>query len=423
MDSLSHKTPLHTAKKVSAVYSHNAVPFPRRDLNASREAFSSSPESIISAWEGGTLFLSEELPFTNINTCFLCKPLSIHYLHTVIWNSTGVSQHLQRWRSNPFIIFSFVFLCGHSELPLLPGITRNVLSAPIHRGACHSVESCHKDMLKPKHKNGPGWWFIHTKERCWHENVWTLFLVFFLFRLFSSVTKSLSLFLSLLSVSLSPVHLYSCHQVGKRRKYNQGGLWRHVWGHGGPLILYRTCLLWGHQPSRQHQRQPQRWRLLWVDHQILAPFQKCDIAPGWAAEPRRVSSVCRPQSAPAWLLNLSPCRWTLALTLSSTAPGQEIPLWPSCGWRGGLEWWELHSISLSSTSHVVASGFEKVYLWEFVKIKERKRLMSWRDDSPTWTSSDPEFTSIPAFLCQHQRPNSSTFPSLSGNLNWILIIE
>lgn len=235
-----------------------------------------------------------------------------------------------------------------------------------------------------------------------------------------SLSLSFSLFFSL---SLSLVHLYSCHQVGKRRKYNQGGLWRHVWGHCGPLILYRTCLLWGHQPSRQHQRQPQRWRLLWVDHQIFTPFQKCDIAPRWATERRRVSGVCRPQSAPAWLLNLSPCRWTLALTLSSTAPGQEIPLWPSCGWRGGLEWWELHSISLSSTSHVVASGFEKVYLWEFVKIKERKRLMSWRDDSPTWTSSDPEFTSIPAFLCQHQRPNSSTFPSLSGNLNWILIIE
>lgn len=78
---------------------------------------------------------------------------------------------------------------------------------------------------------------------------------------------------------------------------------------------------------------------------------------------------------------------------------------------------------LRSTSHVVASVLKKVCLWEFVKMKERKKLMSWRDDSPAWTSSDPEFTSIPAFLCQHQRPNSSTFPSLSGNLNWILIIE
>lgn len=49
--------------------------------------------------------------------------------------------------------------------------------------------------------------------------------------------------------------------------------------------------------------------------------------------------------------------------------------------------------------------------------------MSWRDGRPTWTSSDPEFTSLPSFLWQHQRPNSSTFPSLSENLNWILIIE
>lgn len=50
-------------------------------------------------------------------------------------------------------------------------------------------------------------------------------------------------------------------------------------------------------------------------------------------------------------------------------------------------------------------------------------FLSWRDDSPAWSSTDLEFTSIPAFLCQHQRPNSSTFPSLFRNSNWILIIE
>lgn len=143
-----------------------------------------------------------------------------------------------------------------------------------------------------------------------------------------------------LTLSLSTVYLYSCHQVGKRRKYNQGGLWRHIWGHCGPLILYRTCLLRGRQPSRQYQRQPQRWCLLWVNHQIFTPFQKRDITPRQAMERRRVSGVCPPQLAHAWLLNLSPCRWTLALMLSSTVPGQEIPLWLSCGWRGGLEWWE-----------------------------------------------------------------------------------
>lgn len=42
---------------------------------------------------------------------------------------------------------------------------------------------------------------------------------------------------------------------------------------------------------------------------------------------------------------------------------------------------------------------------------------------PSWTCSVPEFTSISAFLCQHQRPNSSTFHFLRLNLNWILIIE
>lgn len=43
----------------------------------------------------------------------------------------------------------------------------------------------------------------------------------------------------------------------------------------------------------------------------------------------------------------------------------------------------------------------------------------------TWQSNSatPEFTSVSAFLCQLQRPNSSTFLCLSLNLNWILIIE
>lgn len=136
--------------------------------------------------------LSEELPFTNTNTCSLFKPLSIYYLQ--------LSYGIQHVSANVFIggeatrLSFLAFLVFAGTLSLLPGLTRNVLSAPIHRGACHSVESCHKDTLKPKHKNGPGWWFIHTKERCWHENVWTLFLLFFLF--------ALSLSLSLLCISI-----------------------------------------------------------------------------------------------------------------------------------------------------------------------------------------------------------------------------
>lgn len=88
--------------------------------------------------------------------------------------------------------------------------------------------------------------------------------------------------------------------MGKRGKYNQGGLWRHIWGHCGPLILFGSRLLWGHQPSRQHQCQPQCWRLLWVKHQIFMPSQKCDrliimesqwclswtVGPRMAAEPQ-----------------------------------------------------------------------------------------------------------------------------------------
>lgn len=61
---------------------------------------------------------------------------------------------------------------------------------------------------------------------------------------------------------LSALHLFSHHQVGKRRKYNQGGLWRHLRGHCGPLLLLGARVLRGHQPSGQHQRQPQRGRLL-----------------------------------------------------------------------------------------------------------------------------------------------------------------
>lgn len=44
---------------------------------------------------------------------------------------------------------------------------------------------------------------------------------------------------------------------------------------------------------------------------------------GWSSW--RVSDVCFGQLARAWLPNLSPCRWTSGLTLSSTVPGQEIP--------------------------------------------------------------------------------------------------
>lgn len=64
--------------------------------------------------------------------------------------------------------------------------------------------------------------------------------------------------------------------------------------------------------------------------------------------------------------------------------------------------------------------FEIVCFCDFVKAKKYKKwkLMNGRHDSPT-----PEFTSVSAFLCQLQRPNSSTFLCLSLNLNWILIIE
>lgn len=44
---------------------------------------------------------------------------------------------------------------------------------------------------------------------------------------------------------------------------------------------------------------------------------------GWSSW--RVSDVCFGQLARAWLPNLSPCRWTSGLMLSSTVPGQEIP--------------------------------------------------------------------------------------------------
>lgn len=94
----------------------------------------------------------------------------------------------------------------------------------------------------------------------------------------------------------------------------------------------------------------------------------------------------------------------------------------NCAWTGNPS---LTIVWMKRGSGVVRIAvLKKVCLWEFVEMKERKKkLMSWRDDSPTWTSRDPEFTSIPPLLCQHQRPNSSTFPSLFQNLNWILIIE
>lgn len=65
----------------------------------------------------------------------------------VVWNTVRVSQRLHRWGSNPFIILWFVFLSWHSVLHPLPGIMRNVLSAPSRQGACHSMEGCHKNML------------------------------------------------------------------------------------------------------------------------------------------------------------------------------------------------------------------------------------------------------------------------------------
>lgn len=65
--------------------------------------------------------------------------------------------------------------------------------------------------------------------------------------------------------------------------------------------------------------------------------------------------------------------------------------------------------------------FEIVCCCGFVKAKKYKKAHEWE----TWQSNSaaPEFTSVSAFLCQLQRPNSSTFLCLSLSLNWILIIE
>lgn len=158
--------------KMSAVYSHNAARCPqKRPENASREAFTSSPECLTSALGGrggggeGSVSLSEELPFTNTNTCSLRKPLSICYLQPSEpppWNTARVSQHLHRWRSEPVKhFFSFVFffpLAGTLSFLFFPSSWRNEERAvsPNHWGACHSAESCHKDALQPKRKNGPG---------------------------------------------------------------------------------------------------------------------------------------------------------------------------------------------------------------------------------------------------------------------------
>lgn len=105
----------------------------------------------------------------------------------VACNTVRVKQHLHRWGSNPFIILWFVFLSWHSVPHSLPAVMRNVLSAPSRQGACHSMEGCHKNMLKPAQKNlPPELWFIHTKECYWHKDVWKpvlmpfpLFLQFF----------------------------------------------------------------------------------------------------------------------------------------------------------------------------------------------------------------------------------------------------
>lgn len=231
--------------------------------------------------------------------------------------------------------------------------------------------------------------------------MWTLFLVFFFFSLCGQI-------------SFSTVHLYSCHQVGKRRKYNQGGLRRHVRGHCGPLVLYRTCLLWGHQPSRQHQRQPQCWCLLWVSHRGITRW--------WALKQRRVSDVClavgprmaaEPQSLQVDLGSdaVFNCAWTgnPSLTIVWMKRGSGVVRIIKSAW-------------LKSTLHMVTS--KRFVVVNFgIEQKHKGKPVHWRNDSSTWTSSDPEFTFISAFLCQHQRPNSSTFPCLSVNLNWILIIE
>lgn len=73
----------------------------------------------------------------------------------VVCNTVCVNQRLQRWRSYPFVILWFVFLSWHPVPRSLPGVMRNVLSAPRRRGACHSMEGCHKNMLKPAQKTCP----------------------------------------------------------------------------------------------------------------------------------------------------------------------------------------------------------------------------------------------------------------------------
>ena len=70
----------------------------------------------------------------------------------VACNTVRVKQRLHRWGSNPFIILWFVFLSWHSVPHSLPAVMRNVLSAPSRQGACHSMEGCHKNMLKPAQK-------------------------------------------------------------------------------------------------------------------------------------------------------------------------------------------------------------------------------------------------------------------------------
>lgn len=68
---------------------------------------------------------------------------------------------------------------------------------------------------------------------------------------------------------------------------------------------------------------------------------------------------------------------------------------------------------------------EIVCFCDFVKKSKKKIQRREAHEWETWQSNSaaPEFTSVSAFLCQLQRPNSSTFLCLSLNLNWILIIE
>ena len=73
----------------------------------------------------------------------------------VVYNTVCVNQRLQRWRRYPFVILWFVFLRWHPALHSLPGVMRNVLSAPNRRGAFHSMEGCHENMLKPAQKTCP----------------------------------------------------------------------------------------------------------------------------------------------------------------------------------------------------------------------------------------------------------------------------